>query len=61
MGIFGGSNNSDDSANTLDDIYSPSVAGLSEENFGDNSFEKIPDFMSSVTYDANRLQPVALQ
>ncbi|KAK4516278.1 Cytochrome oxidase assembly factor 4 [Mucor velutinosus] len=64
MGIFGGfsNNNSTNEESTLDDVYSPSSAGsLPEENFGDNSFEKIPDFMSSVTYDANRLQPVALQ
>ncbi|KAL7319665.1 Mitochondrial import inner membrane translocase subunit tim23 [Mucor circinelloides] len=60
MGIFGGSSNNNEES-TLDDVYSPSAGGLSEENFGDNSFEKIPDFMSSVTYDANRLQPVALQ
>lgn len=61
MGFFGGSNNSEDTASTLDDIYSPSAGLSSEESFGDNSFEKIPDFMSSITYDATRLQPVALQ
>lgn len=60
MGIFSESNTNDNTS-TLDDIYSPAAGGLSEENFGVNSFEKVPDFMSSITYDANRLQPVALQ
>jgi import inner membrane translocase subunit TIM23 len=60
MAFFSGSN-TEDSTSTLDDIYSPSAGGMSEENFGDNSFEKVPDFMSSITYDANRLQPIALQ
>ncbi|KAI8639328.1 Tim17/Tim22/Tim23/Pmp24 family-domain-containing protein [Parasitella parasitica] len=61
MGIFGGSSINQDTASTLDDVYSPSASLSSEENFGDNSYEKIPDFMASVTYDANRLQPAALQ
>jgi import inner membrane translocase subunit TIM23 len=66
MGIFGGSsnnNNTDDNSNTYnEDNYSPTATGLNEQDFGgDNSYEKLPDFMSSVTYDAQRLQPVALQ
>lgn len=58
MGIFGGSSNDN---SFEEDNYSPTSNNLNEENFGDNSFEKLPDFMSSVTYDAQRLQPVALQ
>lgn len=63
MGIFGGSSNDNNSSSTFEDesIYSPSGGMSNEENFGDNSFEKIPDFMSSITYDAGRLQPAALQ
>ncbi|CEP18997.1 hypothetical protein [Parasitella parasitica] len=61
MGIFGGSSTNQDTASTLDDIYSPSAGLSSEESFGDNNYDKIPDFMSSVAYDANRLQPAALQ
>lgn len=65
MGFFSGSsnNNTDNNTNTFEeDIYSPTATSMNEENFGgDNSYEKLPDFMSSVTYDAQRLQPVALQ
>ncbi|CAO3642362.1 unnamed protein product [Mucor hiemalis] len=64
MGFFSGSNdNTDNNTNTFDeDIYSPTANSMNEENFGgDNSYEKLPDFMSSVTYDAQRLQPVELQ
>ncbi|KAG2236077.1 hypothetical protein INT48_006093 [Thamnidium elegans] len=61
MGIFGGSS-TDNNTNTFEeDIYSPTSTGSNEQAFGDSSFEKIPDFMSSLTYDAQKLQPSALQ
>ncbi|KAI8086347.1 Tim17/Tim22/Tim23/Pmp24 family-domain-containing protein [Halteromyces radiatus] len=72
MGIFGfGSSNNDSttiSNETLsqdaDDLYSPSGnSGFesSTESFGENSYEKMPDFMSSLQYDSSKLQPMALQ
>jgi import inner membrane translocase subunit TIM23 len=65
MGFFGGSSNNDTTqTENLDDIYSPSGSGYQEENFGgseSDGFEKMPDFMSSITLDASRLQPAALQ
>lgn len=61
MGIFGGSS-TDNNTNTFEeDIYSPTANVSNEENFGDSSYEKLPDFMSSLTYDAQKLQPAALQ
>ncbi|KAI7900665.1 Tim17/Tim22/Tim23/Pmp24 family-domain-containing protein [Cokeromyces recurvatus] len=59
MGLFNGSSNNNEE--NLNDIYSPSGG---EEHFGENtgnSFEKMPDFMSSISYDVSRIQPTALQ
>lgn len=61
MGFFSGSSSNTTDNTYVEDIYSPTASGLSEENLVDNSYEKLPDFMSSVTYDAQRLQPVELQ
>ncbi|KAG0746938.1 hypothetical protein G6F57_007893 [Rhizopus arrhizus] len=70
MGIFGfgsSNNNTNDtiptSSQDLDDLYSPTGQSTSfEESFGqEQEYEKMPDFMSSITLDANRLQPMSLQ
>ncbi|CEI89650.1 hypothetical protein G6F70_000672 [Rhizopus microsporus] len=69
MGIFGfgsNSNNTPKSEETqdLDDLYSPTGQSTSfEESFGheESGYEKMPDFMSSITLDSNRLQPMSLQ
>jgi import inner membrane translocase subunit TIM23 len=74
MGIFGfGSSSSSNDTNSsysndtltqdADDVYSPSGnSGLeSSESFGDNSYEKMPDFMSSLQYNSAKIQPMALQ
>ncbi|KAG2230992.1 Tim17/Tim22/Tim23/Pmp24 family-domain-containing protein [Thamnidium elegans] len=66
MGIFDSNTN-----NTADneDIYSPSGQSSFQDSndnttsFGldDSSNEKMPDFMSTIAFDANRLQPMSLQ
>lgn len=72
MGIFGfGSSTTPATEQTsqqeADDLYSPSGGSFQDEttttSFGmdDSGYEKMPDFMSSITLDANRLQPMNLQ
>ncbi|KAI8393349.1 Tim17/Tim22/Tim23/Pmp24 family-domain-containing protein [Radiomyces spectabilis] len=56
MGLFGSS-----SEENVDDVYSPSANTFQADEVSDNSYEKMPDFMSSITYDATKLQPMALQ
>ncbi|CAO3689753.1 hypothetical protein G6F56_010178 [Rhizopus delemar] len=59
MGIFGSS--TPEKTEDLDDLYSPSSQGF-EESFGQqDGYDKMPDFMSSITLDAERLQPMSLQ
>lgn len=67
MGIFGfGSSTAPDveqPQQNADDLYSPTSNSFEETTFnvGDDGYEKMPDFMSSITLDANRLQPMSLQ
>ncbi|CAO3650710.1 unnamed protein product [Mucor hiemalis] len=72
MGIFGfGSNNSATEAAApvnADEMYSPSGQSFQDStdnttSFGldDSGYEKMPNFMSTISFDANRLQPMSLQ
>lgn len=75
MGIFGfGSSSNTDNTNTAnvvdaDELYSPTGTASFDStdnntsSFGmdDSGYEKMPDFMSSISLDANRLQPMSLQ
>lgn len=74
MGIFGfgSSNNATETSSTpvdLDEMYFPGGQSFQEStdnnttSFGldDSGYEKMPDFMSSISFDANRLQPMSLQ
>ncbi|KAI9252641.1 Tim17/Tim22/Tim23/Pmp24 family-domain-containing protein [Sporodiniella umbellata] len=59
MGFFGTS--TPEKTEDLDDLYSPSSQGF-EQSFGQqDGYEKMPDFMSSIALDAERLQPMSLQ
>ncbi|KAI8342989.1 Tim17/Tim22/Tim23/Pmp24 family-domain-containing protein [Chlamydoabsidia padenii] len=70
MGIFGfGSSSSNDTSNFNNDTltqdadaaYSPTGGLDTSESFGDNTYEKMPDFMTSVQYSNAKIQPMALQ
>ncbi|ORX47478.1 Tim17-domain-containing protein [Hesseltinella vesiculosa] len=70
MGIFGFGSSNNDNSNTqtldnADDLYSPSGgSGLEQtSSFGDNenAYDKLPDFMTSMSYDTTKLQPMAMQ
>lgn len=71
MGIFGfgSSNAAETSTVDADELYSPSGQTFQETtdnnttSFGldDSGYEKMPDFMSTISLDANRLQPMSLQ
>ncbi|KAI8059900.1 Tim17/Tim22/Tim23/Pmp24 family-domain-containing protein [Gongronella butleri] len=72
MGIFGfgsSSNNADSnnsaSFDNADELYSPSAGtGLEQvSSFGDNenAYDKLPEFMTNVSYDTSKLQSLAVQ
>ncbi|KAL9538328.1 hypothetical protein PS6_011587, partial [Mucor atramentarius] len=68
MGIFGFGSSTAPAAEQpqqdADDLYSPTSNSFEETSFNvgdDSGYEKMPDFMSSITLDANRLQPMSLQ
>lgn len=68
MGIFGSSSNNNTTETVdADELYSPSGQSTFETDnttsFGmdDSGYEKMPDFMSTISLDANRLQPMSLQ
>lgn len=77
MGIFGfGSSSkpednvtstSTDSFESTDDIYSPTGGvssyddDLASSSMSDNSYDKMPDFMSQLSFDAAKLQPMSVQ
>ncbi|KAI8065335.1 Tim17/Tim22/Tim23/Pmp24 family-domain-containing protein [Gilbertella persicaria] len=70
MGIFGFGSSSTTEQPTQqqyeEDLYSPTANTFEQEqqnSFGleDSGYEKMPDFMSSISLDANKLQPMSLQ
>ncbi|KAJ8653895.1 hypothetical protein O0I10_010462 [Lichtheimia ornata] len=52
---------------STDDIYSPtggqssSYDDLGSSSMSDNSYDKMPDFMSQLSFDAAKLQPMSVQ
>ncbi|KAI7878058.1 Tim17-domain-containing protein [Lichtheimia hyalospora FSU 10163] len=51
---------------STDDIYSPTGGQSSYDDLGsssmsDNSYDKMPDFMSQLSFDAAKLQPMSVQ
>ncbi|CAO3662438.1 unnamed protein product [Umbelopsis ramanniana] len=64
MSWFGGSSSNSNTSENLDDAYSTGGAldtGISTYESVDNSYEKVPDFMTQATFSASRLQPMAAQ
>ncbi|KAG0168900.1 Mitochondrial import inner membrane translocase subunit tim23 [Apophysomyces sp. BC1034] len=69
MGIFGfgstsapANNTSELTSQDVDDIYSPSGnQSFSDSPVMENSYEQMPDFLSDISYDSTKLQPMALQ
>ncbi|CAM0137024.1 Mitochondrial import inner membrane translocase subunit tim23 [Umbelopsis sp. WA50703] len=67
MSWFGGSSSSNNASNNsenLDDAYSTGGAldtGISSYESIDNSYEKVPDFMSAAALNPTRLHPMATQ
>ncbi|KAI8378953.1 Tim17/Tim22/Tim23/Pmp24 family-domain-containing protein [Blakeslea trispora] len=70
MGIFGFGSSSTPEQPTQqhneEDLYSPSGNSFEQEqqdSFGleDSGYEKMPDFMSTINFDSNKLQPMSMQ
>ncbi|KAH8550474.1 Tim17/Tim22/Tim23/Pmp24 family-domain-containing protein [Umbelopsis sp. PMI_123] len=64
MSWFGGSSSNSNTSENLDDAYSSGGAidsGISSYESLDNSYEKVPDFMTQATFNTSRLQPMAAQ
>jgi len=64
MSWFGGSSSNSNTSENLDEAYSTGGAldtGISTYESMDNSYEKVPDFMTQATFSASRLQPMAAQ
>ncbi|KAI8139293.1 Tim17/Tim22/Tim23/Pmp24 family-domain-containing protein [Fennellomyces sp. T-0311] len=73
MGIFGFGSSSKPEDSSIDytssdvseDMYSPSGSQSPLDDYGSsgegNSYDKMPDFMSQVSYDAAKLQPMTVQ
>ncbi|KAI8987152.1 Tim17/Tim22/Tim23/Pmp24 family-domain-containing protein [Pilobolus umbonatus] len=64
MGIFGFGSNKEE-VQEVDDIYSPSGQSFEETTttygLDDAGYDKLPDFMTSITVNASQLQPMSLQ
>ncbi|KAI9027183.1 Tim17/Tim22/Tim23/Pmp24 family-domain-containing protein [Phycomyces nitens] len=58
MGIFGFGSTTTPAVEEKEDVYAPME--FEETIVDDNVYEKMPDFMSSISFDAAKLQPTGL-
>ncbi|KAI9282117.1 Tim17/Tim22/Tim23/Pmp24 family-domain-containing protein [Umbelopsis sp. AD052] len=64
MSWFGGSSSNSNTSENLNDAYSTGGAldtGISSYESVENSYEKVPDFMTQATFSSSRLQPMTAQ